>query len=252
MKPRISLTAVLTMATTALVYTCSAQSLGSSSVRTDAADQSQNGQGGGNVLPPDANFHGYSLNDMAKLMALFDTSGNDLRYYPKTPFQILYGDPGKTVVTSKTCPQPPGGDGILVTGGNTFVVKSGTPFFVPLQEYDDSPVVVGIYPTHSSQVADYVFGPAGYGGRNYQVIVDGNKTKVGPEFLAGPIESSTPLLNGGGTHSIQLGTFLTPMTVGTHTVTITGEVASTAIQLAYGIGCVAQDYTYLVKVLPGN
>ena len=50
---------------------------------------------GGNVLPPRATPHGYSLDDMASALALFDTSGNDLQFYPKTPFQILFQDPSK-------------------------------------------------------------------------------------------------------------------------------------------------------------
>jgi len=211
------------------------------------------GQGGGNIVPASAKPANYSLEDMAKLLALFDTSFNDPAYYPKTPFQILYGNPKITTVTPKTCPQPPGGTGILVTGGNTFVVKPGTQFFVPLASYDDSPPVVGVFPSQKSQVADYIFGPTGYGGRDYNILVDGNKTGVGAEFLAGPVEQAKPpLLDGGGTHLIQLGVFLTPMSAGTHVVTITGEVASYAINQAYGIGCVAEDYTYTVKVVPGH
>lgn len=47
---------------------------------------------GGNVLPPTAQPHGYSLEKMAVALANFTASGNDLTYYPKTPFQILYAD----------------------------------------------------------------------------------------------------------------------------------------------------------------
>jgi hypothetical protein len=216
-----------------------------------APAQSQNGQGGGSVLPPSEKPQGYSLEDMAKLMALFTTSGNDPSHYPKTPFQILYGKPGITKATPKACPQPPGGTGFLNIGGNAFVVRPETSFFVPLSEFDDSPPVVGLYPSHKSQVPDYIFGPLGYGARDYNIIVDGHKTPVGPEFLAGPVETP-PLLNGGGTHSIQLGVFLTPMSVGIHLVTITGEVASDAFYRANNFGCVAQLYTYVVAVVPGH
>ena len=48
------------------------------------------GQG---VLPPPATPKGYSLDDMSRLTALFTTSFNNPRYYPDTPFQILYFDP---------------------------------------------------------------------------------------------------------------------------------------------------------------
>ena len=134
------------------------------------------------------------------------------------------------------------------------MVRPGTSFFVPLAAYDDSPPVIGnFFPTHKSQVEHYIFGPAGYGARDYKIIVDKDKTPIGPEFLAGPVEQSRPpLLDGDGTHLIQLGAFLTPMSAGTHTVTIQGEIASTAILLAYGISCVAEDFTYTVKVVPGH
>src|SRR5882672_10200224 len=65
--------------------------------------------GGGNVMPAHASPHGYSLEDMAREMAYFNTSGNDTNYYPDTPFQILYAG-----------------------GANRFTVKPGTPFFVPV------------------------------------------------------------------------------------------------------------------------
>jgi hypothetical protein len=57
---------------------------------------------GGHVLLPGARPDGYSLEDMARLMGQFTTSGNDLRYYPATPFQILYttattGPPGLSI-----------------------------------------------------------------------------------------------------------------------------------------------------------
>ena len=48
--------------------------------------------GGGNVQPPKAKPHGYSLTDMASAIALFSTSGNNSQYYPDTPFQLLYED----------------------------------------------------------------------------------------------------------------------------------------------------------------
>ena len=49
--------------------------------------------GGGEVQPPKAKPHGYSLTDMASAIALFSTSGHNLQYYPDTPFQLLFHDP---------------------------------------------------------------------------------------------------------------------------------------------------------------
>jgi len=52
--------------------------------------------GGGAVLPATARPSGYTLEDMAEELAYFSTSGNDLTYYPDTPFQILYTGPTNT------------------------------------------------------------------------------------------------------------------------------------------------------------
>ena len=216
-----------------------------------ASADSQNDQGGGSVLPPNVKPLGYSLEDMAKLLAQFGTSGNNPQYYPNTPFQVLYGDSSITTVTSKVCPNPPGGNGILVTGGKTFVAKQNTQFFVPLAGFDDSPPVVGSFPSQSRYAADYVFGMRDYWARGYKITVDGDNTSVGPEFLAGPV-STPPLLDGGGSHFIQLGVFLTPMTTGTHLVTIQGEVASNSVLLATGLSCIAEKFVYTVIVLPGH
>jgi hypothetical protein len=205
------------------------------------------GQHGGNVMPPQARPRGYSLDAMAKALALFDTSGNNMQFYPKTPFQILFQDPSKTQFQNVTCPN--GGPGFLIIGVNSFAVRSGTPYFVPLFSVDDSPPVLGTFPTEKSQIADYFFSPDEYGGRGFAIIVGGKRTAVGPSFLAGPIEQTNPpLQDGGGTHLIQLGVFLTPLTPGTHTVTIVGQVAGSALFSTYGFNCLQQDDTYVVRV----
>src|SRR3954453_863700 len=69
---------------------------------------------GGNVLPPSATPHGWSLDDMAQAVADFSISGNDLSFYPDTPFQILFRRPG-----------------------NTFTVKPGTYFYLKFFFIDD-------------------------------------------------------------------------------------------------------------------
>ncbi len=204
-------------------------------------------KGGGNVLPPHARPLGYTLADMARTLALFDTSGEQLQYYPKTPFQILYQD-----LTPDFLPLacPYGGQGFTLINTNTFTVASGAHFFVPLQSVTDSPPIIGNFPTEASQAADYFFSPTQVGARNYEIIVDGKSTPVGPDYIAGPVFSSQPLLDGGGHNLIQLGVFLTPMSVGVHNVTIRGEVVGTGILAAYGsLGCLAEDITYTVTVV---
>jgi hypothetical protein len=241
--------AAAVMAATSLAALCRAQSPESPPVRIDVNEQSQKSQAGGDVVPPNVTPYGYSLDEMASLLAQFSVSGNTIAV-PATPFQILYTNPKKTVTkTILKCPSPPGGSGNLTLGINSFKVKPGTPFFVPVQGFDDSPPFVVNFPTYKSQVPDYIFGPNGYGGRDFRIIVDGDKTSLGPAFLGGPV-TTAPLPDGGGTHYIQLGVFLTPMSLGIHTVTIQGEVASPNFLAAFGIGCAAEDITYIVAVLP--
>ena len=204
---------------------------------------------GGHVLPPGARPHGFSLEDMARLMGQFTTSGNDTtHYYPMTPFQILY-----TTATSgpkpMSIPCPNGGTGFLDSGSNTFIVPVGTQFFLPLFGVDDSPPVLGTFPTSEDAAAAYFFGPQQYGGQDFIIIVDGQVAPVGAEFLAGPVKTP-PLLDGGGTHFIQLGAFLTPLSLGLHTITIQGEVAGTGVLPTYGFGCLEEGFTYFVEVIP--
>ena len=162
----------------------------------------------GNVQPATAKPSGYTLADMAEALAYFSTSGNDLTHYPDTPFQILYVDRS--------------------TGTNTFTVKTGTRFFVPLAYVDDSPPILGDFPADSSTVEDYFFGADEMGGHDFAIEVDGQAMPIGPEYVAGPV--LTPgLLDGGGSHFIQLGAFLTPLSKGTHTVTIRGGFDGAAI-----------------------
>jgi hypothetical protein len=202
---------------------------------------------GGNVMPATAHSHGFSLEDMATKLAPFDASGNNMQYYPQTPFQVLFisNSSGTTV----TCPDQ--GSGLLFTGTNAFVVSSGTPFFVPLFSFDDSPPVIPVFPAQHSLAGNYVFDPLQVGGRDFEVIVDGSSTKIGPEYVAGPITSATPLPDT-ATHLIQLGVFLTPMSVGTHVVTIKGQIAGAGVFPTIGQHCLQEDFDYLVKVVPGH
>jgi hypothetical protein len=199
------------------------------------------------VLSPNAKPFGYSLTSMASATALFDTSGNNLTYYPVTPFQVLYADFNKSYFVNVTCRD--GSAGFAQYGGNVFVAKYGTPFYVPLFTVDDSPPVLGTFPTGSGTAAQYFFGSSGYGGHEFSLTVDGESTSIGPGYVAGPVSSTSPLLDGGGSHLIALGAFVRALAPGTHTVTVRGEVASAALLSTYGFGCDREDFTYVVKVL---
>ena len=190
-------------------------------------------------MPPGAHPLGYSLADMTAEVAAFTTSGNDLALYPDTPFQVLYAG-------TFNLEFPDGG--IEVTGTNTFVVAPGTRFYVPIQSATDGPPVAGDFPTDQAGAIPYFFGPSQLGAQDYEVVVDGSVTPVGPRYLAGPV--TTPPLADQGTHIITLGVFLNPMTPGTHTVTIRGRLAGAAIEDTIGFDFLAEDFTYTVTVTP--
>ena len=181
---------------------------------------------------------------MANAIALFSTSGNNLQYYPDTPFQLLFEDTSTVVVT-------PAAGGIVVTGGNTFTVGSGTPFFVPVIFLDDSPPVIGTFPTSANKAAAYAFDKSQFGCTDVAIIVDGESASLGRDYVAGPVLTA-PLLDGGGTHFISIGAFLTPLSVGTHTVRITGTFAGDAFVAATGLSYETATFTYKVTVIPGH
>lgn len=198
----------------------------------------------GVVLDAAARPHGYSLTKMTRQLALFTTSRNDLAYYPDTPIQVLYFD---RATQQDTFPD----GGWLVTGTNSFTVKPGTPFFVPLQNADDSPPVLGVFPGTPSDAKPYFFDQTQLGARDITIIVDGVSTPIGPEYVAGPVQTP-PLLDGGGTHMVTLGAFLRPLAPGTHTVRITGGLYGDLLPPTYHVNFFAADFTYQVTVAPGT
>ena len=210
--------------------------------------QAASAVGGGNVIPPTAHFHGYTLTSMAHTAALFNSSGNDTTYYPTTPFQILYADFSQAVFTF------PDDGGLVVDGGNNFTISKGTPLYVPVFSVDDSTPVLGTYPTTPTQAVHYFFDPVQIGGHDFQITVDGKTTPLGAEFLVGPVDTP-PLLDfpeGGtaGTHTVALGVFLYPLSVGVHTVTISGEAFGDLIVGGYGLCYERFTFTYTVQVTP--
>ena len=198
------------------------------------------GASGSAVLPAFARPHGSSLTDMARATALFTTSGNDPAQEPRTPFQILHYDPATFAAT-------PDGGGIVLSGTNTFAVRPGTFLYLPVQSVDDSPPVLGTFPTTPAQARHYLFDPSLYGGHDFVATIDGVATRLGPAYLAGPV-TTPPLLDGGGTHIITLAAFIGPLPPGTHTVTISGEVSGTSLEPTYGITFLRDDFSYTVNV----
>ena len=194
----------------------------------------------GGVMPPAAQPHGVSRTDMTEALALFSISGNDPALLPDTPAQVLYADPATISFT-------PDGTGLLQTGSNAFTVRAGTSFFVPVFNVDDSPPVIGDFPTTNAEAQNYFFDPAQLGGQDFQIVIDGVTTPLGAGYVAGPV-TTPPLPDGGGTHIVTLGAFLHPMAPGIHTVTISGGVFGAALLPAIGISFLRESFTYQIDV----
>ena len=194
----------------------------------------------GGVLPPQARPLGYSLADMVRATALFTNSGNDPANYPDTPFQVLYGDPSTVAVGEA--------DGcLLVTGTNGFTTDVRTFSFAPIFNSSDVPPVDGVFPTTPAEAEAYIFGPDQFGGQ-FEIVVDGTTTLVGPTFLVGPV--AAPLESLGGSKIVTLGVFLRPFRPGTHTVVVGGTFTGTLAQEVFGAECVSFTFTYTVHVVP--
>lgn len=179
--------------------------------------------GSGNVLPPSAKTHGYSIEDMASAVANFSISGNDPAFYPDTPFQIIYNRPGRT-----------------------FTVAPGTTLYLKFFFIDDSDPVVGSWPANKKAAANYVFGQDQLGGHDLQVEIDGDVSSLdNPGYIGGPVP--TPNSPDGSSHLIQIGAFVTPLNKGTHTITIRGVFDGTALVDAFG-GPLEAEITYTVIV----
>jgi hypothetical protein len=163
---------------------------------------------------------------MAAQTAVFNASGNR-DGLPSTPFPFLYYDPSKRDCTSvqQGVGTPPG---LLCKGTNIFNVPRGSFLYVPLAFADDSPPIIGTFPTSPSKVVNYWFESSQLGG-SQSIVVDGQTTSVGMSYVVGPI-TTQPLPDGGGTHMVTVGVFLTPLTPGSHTVSIDARFDGAAVQ----------------------
>jgi hypothetical protein len=177
----------------------------------------------GVVLPPTATPKGWSIDDMASAVANFSISGNDLAFYPDTPFQILYRHPG-----------------------NAFTIRPGTYLYAKVIFIDDSAPVIGNWPADKDGVAEYFFGRTQLGAHDLEIEVDGNVYSLdNPGYVGGPVP--TPNSPDGSTFFLQSGAFISPLPKGTHTVTIRGTMDGDALVDLFG-GPFTTQITYTVAV----
>ncbi len=160
--------------------------------------------GGGNVLPSTASFKGFSLQQMAKATAVYNTgvTAGISEPAPNVPVQILVKDTR---------------------------VPAGTGFYLPIFFDDDSGGTTAGFPTDvSDQSADAAFllefVNAAFGVERFIVQVDGQTTVLSPDYIAGVTTGSLPDGVPPGTHYIVAAAYLTPLTPGVHTVGFGGVI----------------------------
>jgi hypothetical protein len=192
------------------------------------------------VLPASATPHGYSLTRMALADAKFQASGNDPQYYPKTPFQVLHTTPGVGQSTSLD-------GGTLFTSHASFTVPHKVDYYVPLGSADDSPPILGTWPTNHQQALHYWFDSNQLGGGHFAIVVDGLVANLGHDYLAGPVRTAA-LPDGGGHHLVMMAAFLSALSPGTHTVEIFGQYVGPLIQVPFGL-FFREDITYTIHVI---
>jgi len=152
------------------------------------------------VLPATAKPLGYSLEDMARATALYNT-GTRTGPPPNTPFVIL-------VTTG--APQ------------TTFTVDQGTYLYVPLFYSDNSTPILGNWPVdieNRAQLTHYWTSPEEIGLRFIKVIVDGKVATLSPDYIVGVRGVTTAA---GGTEYSVAAVFLHPLPPGEHTVQVIG------------------------------
>jgi hypothetical protein len=184
------------------------------------------------VLPAQAKPFGYSLEDMARLVAPFnvtDRSGPP----PNSPFQILYQGS---------------------SGPATFEVGPGKILYVPLVYNDDSPPVIGHFPApaqNRQQALHYWFSQNEFGVTAQELIVDGKTVTLSAAYVSGL--SFDTALPDTATQYMTTGAFISPLSRGAHTIEIHFKATGDALRVPpfdqyFPDGFVEFSILYNVKV----
>jgi len=165
--------------------------------------------GGGSVAPANARPEGYSLADMAKITAVYNTGifagSADTPDAPDVPFEVVEGDA---------------------------TVDAGTPLYLPIFFADNSapadpafPASVNNQRTDAAYLDNFIFN--NFGVTAFVVEVDGKITVLNDNYITGV---NTPaLLDGAGNHYISIAAFISPLAPGVHTVGFGGIIAGSPV-----------------------
>jgi hypothetical protein len=162
------------------------------------------------VLPAQTRPFGYSLDDMARLVAPFNLSDRN-GPPPNTPFQVLYQN--------------------NVTGATTFEVAQGKFLYVPLLYNDDSLPVIGHFPGDAQnrlQTLRYWYSQSEFGVTTMQLVIDGKTMPLGATYVSG-LSFNAPLADG-ATKYLTAGAFISPLGRGPHAVEIRFKATGDALR----------------------
>jgi hypothetical protein len=162
------------------------------------------------VMPAQARPFGYSLDEMARLVAPFNM-GDRNGPPPNTPFQILFQN--------------------TVTGATAFEVPRGKFLYVPLLYNDNSLPVIGHFPANAQdrqQMLRYWYSQSEFGVTTMQLVIDGKVVPLGAAYVSG-LAFSSPLPDG-ATQYMTAGAFIAPLSLGPHTVEIRFKATGDALR----------------------
>jgi hypothetical protein len=185
--------------------------------------------GGGNVLLSSETPRGYSLARAAADTAVFNVGSRTAGTLSSLP-AAFQGDPFQLLYV-------PQGD-----AGASFSVKRGTMLYVPVAYSDDSDGLPFPDVNDPPAVANYWFSPDFMGAQSVAITVDGRVKELGPDYAVG---TPTPGLPTGGHNYTVMAAFVSPMSKGTHTVTI----AATFNGALFGGETFGFELSYTVNVL---
>ncbi len=203
--------------------------------------------GDGRVLSASATPYGISLAQMVKLTAAFQTSGRDLRYFPHTPLKILF-------VQNQDVKVIPVGKGFEIVGQRSFSFSRGSVLWVPMSYGDDSPPVIGTFPTTHTQALHYWFDKSGLGASRAQIVIDGAARSLDHDYLTGPVTTDQLKDCGGdvacGRHLVVESAFLAGLPAGKHTIEVLLNLDGALLKTpeAGGIPFLRTDLTYHVTI----
>lgn len=198
----------------------------------------------GPLYAPEDAPSGVSLTDMVGKMTLFNASGNDVANLPNSPFELLYVPPGQGTLEMTTKDGKPH---FISTVAVPFTgVPANRAFYMPIATFDDSPPIVGAFPTNEDEAQHYFFDAAQLGG-TYSIHVDGEEIEILGEYAAGPV-TTEPLPNGGGTHGVVLAVIIRPLPPGEHQIGFDGAFFGDGWVNAFGATSEAH-VTYNITVV---